>query len=69
MGTVDTMVTILAAWTAVSVVLVVAWSILSSRQRATFVIREPRSHVVVLDGVALAPVIDLEARRRLRRSA
>lgn len=66
MGTVHPMVTLLAVWTAVSVVLVAYWMHLASKQRAAVVVREPRSHVQVVRH--LAPVIDLES-ARLRRSA
>jgi hypothetical protein len=73
MGTVHPMVTFLAMWTALSVVLVVGWSVLQDRRRTGMaqVIRTPRSHVRLIDGAQLAPVIDLDAARRrsYRRSA
>ena len=62
MGTFDTMVTILAVWTTISVVLVVAWSQLAANRQLAFVIAEPRSHVAVVEH--LAPVISLDAHRR-----
>ena len=70
MGTVHPVMTLLAVWTAVSVVLVGRWSLAASRQRlALVVVREPRSHVQVLAPGSLAPVVDLDARRSVRRSA
>ena len=62
MGTVDTMAAVLTMWTAISVVLVVAWNVHAGRRRLSFVIAEPRSHVQVVEH--LAPVISLDAHRR-----
>lgn len=71
MGTVDAMAAILAVWTAVSVVALWAWSASAHRHRMAFVMREPRSHVrvVELDDAPRAVVVDLATARSQRRSA